>query len=93
MSLAKLAQLFVVDTQLGSAAAAITLFTSNYALDVQPLSSTALPASSNNTGNVTGRLPLELVQQQWILRWPTQIKSKTAAINICHLHVLGFYVR
>jgi hypothetical protein len=41
-----------------------------------------------NTG-----LPLELVQQQWILRWPTQIKSKTAAMTICHLHVLGFYVR
>jgi hypothetical protein len=54
MSNANLAQLVVIDSQLGSSASATTLFTSNYALDIQPLNSTQLPAPGDNTSNLSG---------------------------------------
>lgn len=55
MSTAKLAQLVVVDNQLGSAAAATTLFTSNYALEILPFN----PLNETNTdnANTTGVTP------------------------------------
>jgi hypothetical protein len=49
---AKLAQWVVINTQAGAAASATTLFTSNYALKILPLSSTQLPAPGNNTGGI-----------------------------------------
>ncbi|KAL3909206.1 MAG: hypothetical protein SGILL_008175 [Bacillariaceae sp.] len=55
LSSAKLAQMVVVDSQLGSAAAATTLFTSNFGLDIQPIDPTsASPVFSANVTNGNG---------------------------------------
>jgi hypothetical protein len=54
-SIAKLAQLMIVDSQLGSAVAATVLFTSNDVLEIEALNSTgSLPSSNTTTGGTGG---------------------------------------